>query len=35
MDKYTALVHIYPERSARSEKITSPTLKMATPKTTE
>jgi len=35
MDKYTALVHIYPERSARTERITSPALKMAIPKTTE
>jgi len=35
MGKYTALVHIYPERSARSERISSPILKMATPKTTE
>jgi len=35
MGKYTALVHIYPERSAHTERITSPALKKATPKTTE
>jgi hypothetical protein len=35
MDKYTALVHIYPEYDDRSERISSPILKMATPKTTE